>query len=282
MAEFRLITLVLLLTACVSKKEYQLLLNKNNELNQHIKTALNDSEKAQDSYQKLRDNLITQNSLNNVLLADKIKLQNDIKALEQNLGNISNEAQKRQTALNKELAEQNQNLSQKQAKLTLISDAFGHVIDEQEKLLLEVTKLVEDVDDFEMEVQYVNRIISLILYDKFTFQSGYILTNYAGKKMEKLANILHKAGAFSLHIVGHTGPDANDKKYPDLLDLSLAKAAMLAKHTQKTGHAINVLPSGKGAHSPRVSNETQAGRELNNRVEIHIIPDWNPVLKLIE
>lgn len=257
-------------------------MEKNNELNQQIKIALNDSEKAQDSYQKLRDNLITQNSLNNVLLADKIKLQNDIRILEENLGNISNEAQKRQNQLNKELAEQNHSLSQKQAKLTLISGAYKEVIEQQEKLLLQVVKLVEDVNDFEMEAQLVDRVITLILYDKFTFQSGYTLTNQATKKLDKLANILPKAGTISLHIIGHTGPDAFDKKYIDLLDLSINKAAIMARQIQKTSHFINILPSGKGAHSPRVSNETQAGRELNNRVEIHIIPDWNPVLKLME
>lgn len=279
-----IIGLFLIICACVSKKEHQLLVSQNEELTHQVKTALDKSEKAQDSYEKLRDNLLAQNSLNNQLLAEKIKLQADILSVEQRLGNLSNEAQNRQNALNKELAEQNQVLSQKQARLKIISEAYQKITQQQEDLLIQLTRVVGDVNDFDMEVELTDRVITLVLYDKFTFTPAMALTASGVRKMEMLAQVLKNKSQLSILIVGHTGPDAGtmDKKWTDLLELSMYKAAVLARFLVRQGLTLELTPAGKGANAPRVSNETQAGKELNNRIEIHFLPHWSTVFKLIE
>lgn len=275
---------LVLLFSCVSKKVHHALLAQNEELSLQVKSALDKSEKIEDSYEKLRDNLLTQNSLNNILLAEQNKLQSEVKALEERLGSVSSEAQNRQNALNKELSEQNKNLSQKQARLKLISDAFQAVRSQQESLLIQLTKLVEDVNDFDLEVQMVDRTIVLIFYDKFTFNGPSALSTSALRKLDQLVKILLDKTHLTVQIVGHTGPDVAivDKRWTDPLDVSMFKAGILTRYILEQGLTISILTAGQGLSSPRVSNETTAGKELNNRTEIHFLPNWQGVFKLIE
>ena len=85
-------------------------------------------------------------------------------------------------------------------------------------------------------------------------------------------------------ITGHTDPEAASKQRSvDNLNLSVLRAATVTRFlAQEGGLPDNQLEAtGVGASQPRVSNETPAGRALNNRVEISIRVNWPVILRKV-
>ena len=94
------------------------------------------------------------------------------------------------------------------------------------------------------------------------------LTAQGEEALEKMAEILHAYPMAPVVLVGHTysmGRETHNK------DLSLRRAKAVRKILRQEHGVINpIRVKGKGSSEPRVSNNTQEGREANRRVEIYI------------
>ena len=88
--------------------------------------------------------------------------------------------------------------------------------------------------------------------------------------LDKIAGVVNRYGKTQLAIVGHTDSTGTLQKN---MDLSQRRATAVQDYLLSR----QVIPqrlsaSGVGPNQPRADNTTEAGRALNRRVEITIIP----------
>ncbi len=85
--------------------------------------------------------------------------------------------------------------------------------------------------------------------------------------MEEVAKLLKQNAAMKVYVVGHTD---NVGALASNLDLSKRRAAAVVPMlTTKYGVAAGRLQSfGNGPYAPLASNDDEAGRTLNRRVEL--------------
>jgi len=88
--------------------------------------------------------------------------------------------------------------------------------------------------------------------------------------MDKLADVMIRYGKTHLTIVGHTD-DTGSNTHNQAL--SERRATSVAQYLDgKDVNPLRLAVSGKGETQPVASNRTDAGRELNRRVEIYVEP----------
>ncbi|RCX30174.1 OmpA family protein [Thioalbus denitrificans] len=88
--------------------------------------------------------------------------------------------------------------------------------------------------------------------------------------LDKLADVLRKYDRTVVHVVGHTD-STGSAEYNQRL--SERRASSVANYLQSRGvDPSRVRYEGRGESEPRDTNATEAGRQLNRRVEIYLKP----------
>ena len=138
---------------------------------------------------------------------------------------------------------------------------IGQKMDKQAE---EMKKVMGDA-----EVKRVGEGIIIEFKDKVLF--GYDqsdLTTQSQTSLKKLANVLEKYPDTNIEIIGHTDNKGSDQ-YNQGLSERRANAA--AAYLRSTGIANSrITTKGMGESDPKVSNDTDAGRAENRRVEFVI------------
>lgn len=100
--------------------------------------------------------------------------------------------------------------------------------------------------------------------DSAVLKSGYATT------LNKISRVLNQYGKTTVTVIGHTdsvGSDADNQ----ILSENRAQSVM----DYFAGQNVNPLrleSYGRGETEPRADNSTEAGRQLNRRVELWILP----------
>ncbi len=106
----------------------------------------------------------------------------------------------------------------------------------------------------------------------FDFNSAAIKPAFT-RTLDKVNDVVARYSRTSVRVVGHTD-DIGSAAYNQRLSEDRAKS--VAWYMEDNGVAPSrVSAEGRGEAQPRASNETEAGRQLNRRVELLIIPDSN-------
>jgi outer membrane protein OmpA-like peptidoglycan-associated protein len=85
-----------------------------------------------------------------------------------------------------------------------------------------------------------------------------------------IGSIVKRYGKTTLDIEGHTDASGNDKINQPL---SEQRAAAVQSQLASLGvQPERMSAAGYGASRPRADNKTEAGKQLNRRVEIQIVP----------
>ena len=106
----------------------------------------------------------------------------------------------------------------------------------------------------------------------FDFNSAAIQPAFT-HTLDKVNDIVNRYSRTSVHVLGHTdsvGSTAYNQR------LSEDRAKSVAWYMEDGGVTPQrISTEGRGEAQPRATNETEAGRQLNRRVELLIIPDQN-------
>jgi len=106
----------------------------------------------------------------------------------------------------------------------------------------------------------------------FDFNSAVVTPAFA-RTLDKVADILQRYNRSSVTIIGHTD-DVGSATYNQRL--SLQRADAVAYYLEDRGVDRNrIRTEGRGETEPRADNKSEAGRQLNRRVEMIIQPDSN-------
>lgn len=152
----------------------------------------------------------------------------------------------------------------------LAGGSIGYYMDKQQRELEQ--QLQAEREAHEIEVQRMKDDSLKVTLDSevsFDFDSAEIKHGFA-RSLDKIANVVSKYDKTVVYVVGHTdsvGSAAYNQK------LSERRAKAVADYL--IAHGVNparVHIEGRGESEPRASNATEAGRQLNRRVEIFLKP----------
>ena len=133
--------------------------------------------------------------------------------------------------------------------------------------------------------------LSLDLADSLLFNSdsnSYTLNDKAKSVLGRLARVLHDQPDIEFVVEGHTdsiAPNPQDSaSAPDNWDLSVRRATSIVRTLQ---HEYHIAPSrmtaaGRSDYIPIASNDTPEGRAANRRTRIVIIPQADPLTRLLK
>ena len=154
-----------------------------------------------------------------------------------------------------------------------IGAGVGHYMDKQQAEF--DRRLANEQAAHQVEIQRLrneNLKITMNSEVSFDFNSAEVKPSFRST-LDKVSDILARYQRTHITIVGHTdnvGSDAYNQ------NLSLRRAQAVADYIESRGvQASRVRTEGRGESQPRASNDTEAGRQLNRRVELLIIPDRN-------
>ncbi len=316
---FVVFCLAIAISSCVSKKEYDSLLDKymqtqveksntdKNLSNLQSETEAN-KQKLSQAIEKLQLDSTNLSELIENMKAEMENLESEKEKLaleqQQKLKNALNENQKTNAELLQmqiDLEKQKQALDQKEKSLQNLQNEIqqkSNRITELEKSLNEQKLQSENLKNTiknaltqfnagELEVYSKDGKVYVSMSDKLLFKSGSTAVEPKGiEALGKLADVIKKNTDIMVNVEGHTDNvpyKSSVSGIKDNWDLSLMRASsVLHILTEKYFVSrLQLMASGKGEFSPKASNVTPEGKAQNRRTEIILTPKIDKVMQLL-
>jgi chemotaxis protein MotB len=142
-----------------------------------------------------------------------------------------------------------------------------------------VGALQQEIANRQVEVERVRDRLRVDLVDEILFDSGVAELKPQGVTvLQKIGAVLARATDRGLEVQGHTDNvpirGALTHRYATNWELSAARAVNVARFLQDQAGVDpkRVSALAFGEHQPRDSNDTEAGRRKNRRIEILLVP----------
>lgn len=146
----------------------------------------------------------------------------------------------------------------------------GHYMDKQQQEM--EAALAEEQARHDLEVQRLQDEtlkIDIASEVSFDFDSASLKSAFT-PTLQKVAEILVRYPHTIIHVVGHTD-SVGSERYN--MELSRRRAQSVVDYFDSRGISPSRLVTvGRGESEPRATNDTEAGRQLNRRVEIYVKP----------
>ena len=145
--------------------------------------------------------------------------------------------------------------------------------------------LKKGIEDDDVEVKVDKTVVFINLSDKMLYESGSAkLTNRANEVLGKIAEIVLSRPDFEVMVEGYTDnvPIKNDC-FADNWDLSVKRATSVVRALQTT-HKVDpnrLIAAGRGEYNALASNDTPDGRSTNRRTRIIILPKLDQFYDLL-
>jgi len=140
-----------------------------------------------------------------------------------------------------------------------------------------VANLEEEVAAGNVEIERIREGIQVNLSQEILFESGSTEIGPSGREvLERVASQL-RGSQNRIDVIGHTdnvqiSPSLRSR-FPTNWELAAARAAAIVKLMQENGISGSRLRAvSAGPFSPRASNDTEAGRAKNRRIEVRLFP----------
>lgn len=152
----------------------------------------------------------------------------------------------------------------------LAGAGIGHYMDNQQRDFEQTLAYEREQNQMEIERMRDDTLkLSLDSEVSFDFDSARIKPTFK-PSLEKLADLLIKYDRSVVHVVGHTD-SSGSAEYNQRL--SKQRAQSVAQFLERQGVPYERLRTeGRGENEPRDTNATEAGRQLNRRVEVYVKP----------
>lgn len=264
---------MLILTACVSKKDYLALQEKQKETQDLLNTAtvklnacLSDQAAANARLEGLKEQLADMRRSNEAL----IKSSQDLTEL------TSKGAENLEKSL--------ESLKERDLKITRLQDALTR---KDSVTLAIVTSLKKEVgiNDPDIEVNVEKGVVFISIADKLLFKSGsYNVTDRANVVLGKVAKVINSKPNFEAMVESHTDNVSYSK--PPLLDnwdLSVKRATSVVRVLESLGvNSQQLIAAGRSSYVPLVENDTAENRAKNRRTRIVVLPKIDQFYEMIE
>ena len=272
----------LLLTGCVSKKQFEGLQADYNKLQAENSELTKANQQAQ---VKIAAGAATRKSLEDQL-AEARKNNDDLKAQYASL----------QSSLDKSLAAGSQssvNISKLVDEINASNKFIKQLVEAKDKsdslnmaLTNKLTRSLTTSEKDEVDVQVIKGVVYISLADNMLYKSGsYEINERAGETLSKIAKIITDYKDYDVLVEGNTDTDPISR--PNIRnnwDLSTLRASSVvqALQNQYGVDPARLTAAGRGEYNPIADNTTAVGRQRNRRTQIIITPKLDQFMDLID
>ncbi|APA00582.1 MULTISPECIES: OmpA/MotB family protein [Flavobacterium] len=262
------LSVLALLTSCVSKKKYAALEAKNKETQDLLNTAT----------VKL-----------NSCLEEKAGLTARVEGLkEQNQGLISTSKDLTMlTAKGAENLEKSlESLKEKDLKISRLQDALTRK-DSVTLAVVTSLKSVVGLNDEDIEINVEKGVVFISISDKMLFKTGsYNVTDRAKSVLAKVAKVVNDKPDFECMVEGHTDnvPYIGNNILLDNWDLSVKRSTSIIRVlTNELGvKPEQLVAAGRSSYVPLVPNTSAENRAKNRRTRILVLPKIDQFYDMVE
>ena len=178
-------------------------------------------------------------------------------------------------------------LSQEMEGLQVSLEESQSTIDKQTKVIRDLhttrikieSSLKEQIENQEIKLEEIEGKLKVTLVDKILFDTGKVEIAKRGKEvLLQLADTLRENKDQNIVVEGHTDDVPIGlgliEKYPTNWELSAVRAVGVVRFLQEKGwlEPERLTASGYSYYKPVASNDTAAGRRQNRRIEIILVP----------
>ncbi len=124
-----------------------------------------------------------------------------------------------------------------------------------------------------------------LLFNSDTNSVSYLINDKAKSVLGRLARVLNEQPDIEFMVEGNTDSlSFSQDTLLDNWDLSVKRATAVVRVLQNTYSItpVRMTAAGRGAYLPVTSNDTLEGRMANRRTRIIILPQLDPLLRLLE
>lgn len=272
----------LLLTGCVSKKQFEGLQADYNKLQAENSELTKANQQAQ---VKIAAGAATRKSLEEQL--DEARKNNaDLKAQYASL----------QSSLDKSLAAGSQssvNISKLVDEINASNKFIKQLVEAKDKsdslnmaLTNKLTRSLTPKESEEVNVQVIKGVVYISLADNMLYKSGsYEIGERAGETLSKIAKIITDYKEYDVLVEGNTdNVPISQKNIRNNWDLSTLRASSVVQALQND-YGVDpkrLTAAGRGEYNPIADNNTSVGRQRNRRTQIIITPKLDQFMDLID
>lgn len=259
----------LLLTSCVSKKQYD-------ALSLNYKQSIENLAERQREIQELK-------SLNSGLTSENNLLKGQNDALKSSLDACLNNSGASSANIDKLVGEINS--SNKYIKQLISTNSRNDSLNLA--LSNKLKRSLDNIADDDVNVKVLKGVVMISLSDKMLYKTGdYNVLPAAQEVLGKVAQVINDYDTYSVLIEGNTdNVPLNSANLPkDNWDLSALRGTAIAKILQsKFGvNPSRITAGGRSEYNPKTTNASVSGRAENRRTEIIIMPKLDEFMKLMD
>lgn len=304
--------LAITLNSCVSKKLYQELETKYNNLRSSNSALIEEKDNLLTAKKVLEADLEKLNSDFDALSTQKKILDSELASLQNKYNNLDESYNVLSTQSSKKMAEQSQKnkellvqLEEKERKLAIESDRLEKLQNELDSRSSQINELQGLINAKEAQMQQLKNAISSALLNfegkgltvvqkngkiyvsmenKLLFDSGsWAVGNEGRNAVEQLASVLSKNPDINVLIEGHTdNVPYTGATISDNWDLSVKRATAIVRILQNKGvNPVQMTAAGRSEYVMVGSNTTAEGKAKNRRIEIILTPNLDEISKLL-
>lgn len=277
-----LLTVCILFTGCVSKKQFVGLQSDYNKLqteNSDLKKSFQDTQvqlvESRVNGKSLEDRLAEARKNNEELRSAYAALQGSLdKSLQQSSqGNLNI------SKLVDEINASNRFIKQLVETKTK-SDSLNLVLSNN------LTRSLSREELKEVDIQVLKGVVYISLADNMLYKSGsYEVNERAGETLSKIAKIIMDYKDYDVLVEGNTDPDpiirANIRNNWDLSALRASSVVQVLQNNYGVDPR-RLTAAGRGEYNPIADNASAIGKQRNRRTQIIITPKLDQFMELID
>lgn len=264
---------LLLLSSCVTKKEFTALEEKHKNTKDLLNTAtvklnkcLSDEAAASARLEGLKEQLADMRKTNQ----DLINSSKDLTVL------TSKGADNLERSL--------ESLKERDLKINRLQDALNKK-DSVTLALVSSLKKAVGINDPDIEINVEKGVVFISIADKLLFKTAsYNVTTKAKEVLAKVAKVINSKSDFEAMVEGHT--DSRSYQSGVLLDnwdLSVKRSTSIIRVLQELGvNPAQLIAAGRSHYVPLVDNDTAENRAKNRRTRIVVLPKIDQFYDMIE
>ena len=177
-----------------------------------------------------------------------------------------------------------ESIKEKELKITRLQDALTK---KDSVTLALVTGLKREVgiNDPDIEINVEKGVVFISIADKLLFQSGsYNVTTRAKEVLAKVAKVVNSRPNFECMVEGHTDSvPYNKPPLVDNWDLSVKRSTSIIRVLQELDvNPGQLIAAGRSSYVPLVDNDTAENRAKNRRTRVVILPKIDQFYEMVE
>lgn len=271
---FLYILTILILSSCVSKKDFTALEERHKKTVDLLNTAT------------VKLNTCLEEKATSEALAEAYLNQiSDLKKRNDQLFNQSQDYLALTTKGAENLQKTLESIKEKDLKINRIQDALNRKDSVTFALVTSLKKEI-GINDPDIEVNVDKAVVFISLSDKLLFKSGsYEVSDRAKEILGKVATVVNSKPSFECMVEGHTDDVAyiGSGNLIDNWDLSVKRATSIVRVLQELDvNPAKLIAAGRSYYNPLVSNDTPENRSTNRRTRIIILPKIDEFYDMIE